>query len=158
MANPVEVSTPSDLEVSLTRLFNAPPALVFDAWTKPEFLRRWQTGNGATLSTCEVDLRVGGTYRYVWTMPQGEMGMSGEYMEVAPPRRLVATLDHDLPWYPGSTISTMNLSERDGMTLLELSLRFESKEARDIVLSTSWATNYEAGFDALDSVLAEQPV
>ena len=80
------VNTPSDLEISLTRDFNAPRELVFDAFTKPDLLRRWHTGDGAVMEICDVNLRAGGSYRYVWKMSQGQMGMGGEFLEVVPSR------------------------------------------------------------------------
>ena len=89
----LEITTPSDKEIMFTRTFDAPRQLVFDAWTKPELLKRWLYGpNGWSLAVCKVDLRVGGHYRYEWKHTNGnEMGMGGVYREVVPPERLVNT-------------------------------------------------------------------
>lgn len=152
-AETISISLPSDLELALTRVFNAPRRLVFDAWTKPELLKQWHTGDGAVMSTCDVDLRIGGRWRYVWTMPQGEMGMGGEFIEVDPPARFVCTMEHDMPWYPGSTLMTAEFTEEEGRTTLLLTLKFDSKEARDMLASSPWAEKYGEGFLVLDSIL-----
>src|SRR5688572_11319038 len=91
-SNRLQISTPSDLEFSMSRSFDAPRRLVFEAWTKPELLRRWLGREGDELIVCDVDLRVGGSYRFVWRMREGgEMGMGGSYREVVPNERVVAT-------------------------------------------------------------------
>src|SRR6266436_3804077 len=95
----LEVTTPSDREIAMTRVFNAPRRLVFDAWTKPELLKRWLGVRGGwTFAVCEVDLKVGGTYRFVWRGPDGtEMGMGGGYREIAKPERVGSTEKFDDP-------------------------------------------------------------
>ena len=92
----------------MTRVFDAPRSLVFDAWTKPELLKRWLGVRGGwSMVVCEVDLKVGGTYRFVWRGPdKAEMGMGGVYREIVPPERLVATESFDDPWYPGEAFRT----------------------------------------------------
>ena len=154
-AGTLSETTPSDNEIALTRVFNAPRQLVFDAWTKPELLRRWYTGDGAVLDTCDVDLRPAGRYRYVWKMAQGEMGMSGEFLEVEPPAHFVCTMEHDMPWYPGGTVMTAEFAEEGRQTTLLLILKFDSKEARDMLASSPWAEKYGEGFIVLDGVLAD---
>lgn len=150
----ISITLPSDLELALTRVFSAPRRLVFDAWTKPELLKQWHTGDGAVLETCDIDLRPGGRWRYVWKMAQGEMGMGGEYLEVDPPARFVCTMEHDMPWYPGSTLMTAEFAEEGSQTTLLLTLKFDSKEARGMLASSPWAEKYGEGFVVLDGVLA----
>jgi uncharacterized protein YndB with AHSA1/START domain len=155
--SPLQITTPSDREVAMTRVFDAPRHLVFEAWTRPELLKRWLGARaGWTLAVCEVDLVVGGRYRYLWKGPNGvEMGMGGVFKEIAPPERLVVTEKFDESWYPGEAVSTTVLTEQAGKTVLTLTVRYESKEARDAVLKTPMATGLNESFDALAGVLAE---
>src|SRR5882762_11877589 len=101
-----KVSTPPDREIEVERDFNAPRQLVFDAFTKPELVRRWLLGpDGWTMPVCEIELRVGGAYRYVWRHADGkEMGMGGIYREIVPEERLVCTELFDEAWYPGEAL------------------------------------------------------
>src|SRR5688572_32262001 len=106
MANKLNVSTPADREVLITRVFNAPRRLVYDAWTKPELLKRWLHGlDNWTLAVCDMDVRPGGAIRWVWRDPDGkEMGLRGVYREVVPPERLVHTELFDEDWTGGETL------------------------------------------------------
>jgi uncharacterized protein YndB with AHSA1/START domain len=150
------VTTPSDREIALTRVLDAPRHLVFEAYTRPELLQRWLGVHaGWSWAVCEIDLRVGGAYRYVWRGPDGaEMGMGGVYREVVPPERIVATEKFDQSWYPGEAVSTVTLVERDGRTTLTLTVRYESREARDAVLKSPMEQGVAAGFDQLAALLA----
>ena len=105
----LKVTTPTDREIAMTRVFDAPRNLVFEAYTKPELVKRWLGVHaGWSLAVCEIDLRVGGAYRYVWRGPDGtEMGMGGVYREIVPPERIVATETFDQSWYPGEAVSTL---------------------------------------------------
>jgi len=105
----LKVTAQSDREIVMTRVFDAPRNLVFDAYTKPELLRRWLgVFGGYSMPVCEVDLRVGGTYRFVWRGPDGaEMGVRGVYREVVRPERLVHTEKFDEAWYPGEALITV---------------------------------------------------
>ena len=105
----LKVTAQSDREIVMTRVFDAPRNLVFDAYTKPELLRRWLgVFGGYSMPVCEVDLRVGGTYRFVWRGPDGaEMGVRGVYREVVRPERLVHTERFDEAWYPGEALITV---------------------------------------------------
>lgn len=152
----LEITTPSDTEVAITRVFNAPRDLVFDAWTTPELLVRWLgVHDGWTFPVCEVDLRVGGKYRFVWRGPGGkEMGMGGVYKEIARPTRLISTEKFDEAWYPGEAIDTLTLTERDGRTTSVLTMKLETKEARDGVLRSGMETGLESGYAKLDELLA----
>jgi uncharacterized protein YndB with AHSA1/START domain len=149
------VTTPSDREIALARVFDAPRPLVWDAFTKPELIKRWLgTMPGWSMAVCEVDLRVGGGFRYVWQGPGTQMGMRGAYREITPPERLVSTELFDQPWYEGEAVGTLVLTERDGKTTATTTVRYASREVRDGVLKTPMATGVSAGYDALDAVLA----
>ena len=154
----LEITTPSDREIAMTRVFDAPRDLVFDAWTKPELLTRWLGIHDRwTFAVCEVDLRVGGKYRFVWRGPDGnEMGMGGVYTEIVRPERLVSTEKFDESWYPGEAVDTLVLTEKDGRTTSTLTMRLESKEARDGVLRSGMETGLESGYARLDELLATQ--
>lgn len=158
MKNPgsLQVTTPTEREIAMTRVFDAPRTLVFEAYTKPELLKRWLGVHGGwSLAVCEIDLRVGGTYRYVWRGPDGaEMGMRGVYREVVAPERVVATEVFDQSWYPGDGLSTMTLVEQDGRTTVTLAVRYESREARDAVLRSPMEQGVAAGFNKLAELLA----
>ena len=157
-AETLQVTTPSDREIQLTRVFDAPRQLVFDAFTKPELLKRWLFGpDGWSLAVCEVDLRVGGKYRYVWKhLKNGkEMGMSGVIREVVVPERLVSTEKFDEAWYPGEgAVDTVVLAEQGKKTLLTQTIRYESREARDMALK-SGVEGMKSGYDRLEGVFAE---
>ena len=155
-AGALQVSTPSDRVIAMTRAFDAPRVLVFEALTKPELLMRWFHGPpGWALTVCEVDLRVGGAYRYVWRGPDGtDMGMGGVFREVAPPERLVATETFDQSWYPGEALTTMVLTEDGGKTTLTTTVLYESREARDVAISSNMAEGVAAGYDQLEELLA----
>src|SRR6516162_7815210 len=131
-----KVSTPTDREIQVERAFNAPRRLVFDALTKPELVRRWLLGPpGWTMVVCDIDLKVGGAYRYLWRHSDGtEMGMRGVYREIVPPERIVNTESFDTPWYPGEAVGTAVLVEEGGRTTLTITMLYVSREARDNVL------------------------
>jgi len=155
--NRLIVTTPSDTEIAMTREFNAPKELVFEAYTTPELLKRWLgVMHGWVWAVCEVDLRVGGAYRYVWRGPDGvEMGMGGTFTEVTPPSLLRATERFDEAWYPGGdAYQTLTLTEKNGRTTLVLTVRYASKEARDVALQ-GMEDGVATGFDNLANVLAE---
>jgi len=150
------LTTPTDREIVMTRVFDAPRRLVFDAMTKPELLKRWFFGPpGWSLEVCEVDLRVGGGYRHVWRGRGGtEMGMRGVYREVVPPERIVQTEAFDESWYPGEAVGTLVLVERDGKTTLTMTVLYDSREIRDAVLKTPMERGVAMGYDRLAELLA----
>jgi len=152
----LELTTPSDREIVMTRVFDAPRRLVYDAVTKPELVRRWLgVFNGHTMSVCEIDLRVGGKYRYVWSTPNApDMGMGGVFEEIVPQERIVSTERFDEPWYPGEAIDTMVLTEKGGKTTMVTTILYQSKEARDGVLKSGMDRGVSASYDTLDSVLS----
>lgn len=110
------------------------------------------------MPVCEIDLRVGGEYRYVWEHEetQARMGMSGVYREIVPPRRIVTTEKFDESWYPGEGVATIELLEYEGRTTLVMTLRYESREARDTVLKSPMEQGVTAGYDRLAKLLASE--
>jgi uncharacterized protein YndB with AHSA1/START domain len=152
------LTTPTDQEIVMTRVFNAPRKLVFEAMTKPELVKKWLLGPpGWTMPVCEIDLRVGGTYRYVWRNADGsEMGMGGVYREIVRPERIVATEMFDEAWYPGEAVDTSVLVEQGGRTTLTTTVRYDSREIRDAVLKSPMESGVAASYDRLaDLVSAE---
>jgi uncharacterized protein YndB with AHSA1/START domain len=149
------VTTPSDREIAMTRVFDAPRNLVFDAWTKPELVRRWLLGPpGWTMPVCEIDLRVGGAYRFEWLGQDGtRMCMGGVYREIVIPERIVNTQLFDVDWTGGETLGTLLLTDQGGKTRLSNSVLYSSREARDAALRTRMAEGVEAGYARLDELL-----
>ena len=148
---------PGSPVIVMTRSIAAPRGLVFDAVTKPEFVRRWLLGPpGWTMPVCEIDLRVGGRYRYLWRHePDGaEMGMGGVYREIAAPARVVSTEKFDQPWYPGEAVGCFDLVERAGRTMITHTVTYESVEARDTVLKSPMEQGVAIGYDRLEELVA----
>lgn len=145
-----------DREIVMTRVFNAPRRKVWDALTKPESLKRWLGAFGGwSPAVCDIDLKVGGAYRFVWRGADGaEMGAGGIYREIVAPERFVATERFDQPWYPGEALITQTLSEHGGKTTLTVTLRYESREARDGVLKSPMERGVEASYSNLAEILA----
>jgi uncharacterized protein YndB with AHSA1/START domain len=137
------VTARGDRQIVMTRVFNAPRELVFDAWTRPELLARWFGGPGSSLPVCEIDLRPGGSFRYVLRRPDGsEVVMRGEYREVVPPERLVTTESFEgfseVGWRPeDQTLTTALFEEQDGKTTWTATVLYPSKEVRDAALGLS---------------------
>jgi uncharacterized protein YndB with AHSA1/START domain len=160
MKNTLKVATPTDREIVITRVFDAPRSMVFDCHTKPELVKRWLLGPpGYTMPVCEIDLKVGGRYRYVWRGPNGnEMGMGGVHREIVVPERLVVTQLFDQDWTGGETLGTLLLAEQGGKTTLTNTILYSSREARDAALKTGMTDGMEAGYTRLDELLASTPV
>jgi len=147
------VTAQGDRQIVMTRSFNAPRRLVWDAYTKPELLKRWLLGpDGWYFTTCEVDLRVGGRYRFVWKNDEknATLGMGGEYREVAAPGRLVSTEKFDD--FPGEAINTMELAELNGVTTLIVTVLSPSPEARDGMLQSGMEKGVARSYERLDDV------
>jgi len=153
----ITLVTPSDREIAWSRRFAAPRHLVFDAMTKPELLRRWLLGPpGWAMTVCEIDLRVGGAYRWVWVHPeQGELGLRGLYKEIAKPEKIVNTECYDQSWYAGEAQGTAIFVEAGGKTTLTTTMLYESRAARDMALQSPMDDGLNAGYAALDAFLAE---
>jgi len=147
--------TPGECEVVMKRAFVAPRELVFDAFSRPELLRQWFYGKpGGTLAVCEVALKAGDRFRYVWRDEDGsEMGMGGVCREFVRPERIVATEEFDVRWYPGEAVGTIELEERNGMTVLTQTIRYESRAAREMVLQTPMEHGIAMGYDRLANLL-----
>ena len=155
-AGTLKLTTPTDREIAMTRVFDAPRHLVFDAFTKPELVKQWLLGPpGWTMPVCEIDLRVGGAYRYVWRHADGrEMGMGGIYREIVPQERLVCTELFDQAWYPGEALVTTTLVEQGGRTTLTSTMLYVSQETRDNILKSGMERGVAASYDRLEELLA----
>ncbi len=155
-AGNLKVTTPTDREIRMTRVFDAQRELVFEAFTKPELLKRWLVGPpGWSLETCEIDLRVGGAYRYVWRGPDGTMmGMGGVHREIVRPERIVCTQLFDEDWTGGEAVGTLVLTEQNGKTTLTNTILYTSQEARDAVLKSPMEHGVAASYDLLAALLA----
>ena len=149
------VEARGDRDLVIRRNFNAPRELVFQAHTQCSYMKRWLFGpDGWSLDVCEVDLKVGGKYRWVWKKDDIRMGAGGEYREISKPDRIVCTEQFDDPWYPGEAISKLLLEEKDGVTTLTNTMTYASKEARDGVLASPMAEGMEMGYARLEGILA----
>jgi uncharacterized protein YndB with AHSA1/START domain len=152
----LQITTPSEREIAMIRTFNAPRGLVWDAFTKPELVRQWLGVFGNwSFAVCEIDLKVGGKYRYVWRGANGnEMGMGGVYREIASLDRIVATEKFDDAWYAGDAVDTTVFVEQGGKTTVTTTVRYSSKEVRDAVLKSPMETGVAKSYDKLAEVLA----
>ncbi len=150
-----KITMPTDYEILIRRDFHAPRQLVFDAFTKPELVRQWLLGpSGWTMPVCEIDLQVGGMYRYVWRKDGvKDMGIGGVFREVVVPARLVATEKFDDSWYPGEALDTTVFIEAGDITKLELRVLYESKEARDTASRSGMEHGMVAGYNRLEEML-----
>jgi uncharacterized protein YndB with AHSA1/START domain len=153
--NATTVDRKSDRELVITRTFNAPARLVFEAWTKPELLKRWWIPQscGASFVSCEADVRTGGSYRFVFSHPAAEQPMAffGKYTEVIPNARLVWTNDEGGEAGP---VTTVTFSEKDGRTVVVMSDLHPSKESLDAAIESGSTSGFGETFDQLDEFLA----
>ncbi|CAN5716560.1 SRPBCC family protein [soil metagenome] len=147
------VTTPSDREIVMTRTFDAPRGLVWEALSKPEHMREWWGPRGFTMPVCEIDLRVGGAYRFVQKGPDGaEYGFRGEYREIVPTERIGWTFEFE--GMPGSiSVDTMTLTEEDGKTTITSTSVFDSVEQRDGMLQSGMETGAAETYDRLAELL-----
>jgi len=154
----LQVSTPSDREIVLTRSFNAPRSLVFDTMARPELIQRWLSGPpGWTMVECESDPRVGGAFRHVWRGEEGaEMTMHGVYREIVRPERVVRNEIFELggAGVLGEQLATLVLTEQDGNTMLTVTVLYPSKEARDATIASGMERGVKASYDLLEVLLA----
>jgi uncharacterized protein YndB with AHSA1/START domain len=148
------LTTPSDREIVITRVFNAPRRLVFEAYTNPAHVPHWMLGpSGWSMPVCEIDLRVGGTWHFVWRHSDGtEMAMRGVYREIVPPERLVSSDSWGGDW--PDTLNTLVLSEEDGKTTITQRVLYLSKQARDAALKTGMLEGMTQSFERLAEHLA----
>lgn len=154
----LQIRPQGDREIVMVRAFDAPRSLVFQAYTRPELLKRWLgVGFGGwELAVCEIDLRVGGTYRWVWRSPghKQEMGVRGVYREIAAPDRLVCTEQFDDPWYKGEGLVTVAFVEAGGKTTMTVTMLYESTETRDGVLASPMEGGVEHSYNQLAELLS----
>ena len=157
MRNALKLTTPTDREIVIMREFNAPRELVWDAMTRPEFLRRWMLGPpGWQMIVCEEDARVGGTFRWSWSGPDGAaMSMHGVYREISPPERCVRTETFDMGCAPGGgqQLATLVLTAVGERTVLTITLLYDSKEARNGAVASGMERGMAAGYERLDEIL-----
>lgn len=150
------VTTPSANEIRLTRLFDAPRSLVFEAMTRPEHVKEWwgRLGEGYSVPVCEIDLRAGGKWRFVNRHPHGEAAFHGEYREVVPPGRLVFTEIFEQFPDSVSVVSAEFAEEGGGKTRLTATVRYPSREVRDMVLGSGMSQGAGISYDRLEDLLA----
>jgi uncharacterized protein YndB with AHSA1/START domain len=141
-------TTPSDREIVITHVVEAPRELAFDAWTSSEHVPHWFGPRGTTVPVCEIDLRPGGAWHYLLRSPDGtDMAMRGVYREVSRPDRLVSTESFDD--YPGESLNTLVFTEEDGKTTITCTVLYESKEMRDAVIESGMQKGAAETFDRL---------
>lgn len=150
----LKVTTPSELEIVMTRIFDAPRALLFEAWTNPRHLPRWMLGpDGWAMTVCEIDLRPGGSWKFTWRKSDGtEMTIHGVYREIVPPERLISTESWGGNW--PDTLNTLILSEAAGKTTMTNTILYPSKEARDAALKSGMKNGASMSFDRLAEYIA----
>jgi uncharacterized protein YndB with AHSA1/START domain len=151
----LKVTTPSDREVAMTRVFDASRRLVFKAWTTPELMKRWLYGPDEwRLAVCEFDMRVGGKVRFEWRNPEGKsMGLSGVCREAVAPERLVFTEVWDEDWTGGETLVTLVFTEDAGKTTVTQTVLYSSQAARDGALKTGMEHGAAMSYDRLAELL-----
>jgi uncharacterized protein YndB with AHSA1/START domain len=150
-----KVTTPSDDEIRMTRLFDAPRHLVFEAMTRPEHVTQWwgRLGEGYSVPVCEIDLRPGGAWRFVNRHPKGEAGFHGEYREITPPSRLVFTeIFEEFP--DVVSVVTGDFTDEGGKTRLTVTVHYPSRDVRDMVLASGMAKGAGISYDRLDDLVA----
>lgn len=156
-----KMSTPTDREIQVTRVFDAPRALVFDAFTRSELVQKWLLGPpGWTMPVCEIDLKVGGAYRYLWRQETDgrEMGMGGVFREIVSPRLLVATEVFDEPWYPGEALDTTVFVEEGNTTRITITVLYESMDARDTAKRSGMERGMAMSYERLEESLPSMQV
>lgn len=148
-------ATPTDTQIVIARVVDAPRRIVFDAWTNPKHVPRWLLGpQDWTMPVCEIDLRPGGTWHYVWRKSDGtEMAMGGSYKEVVPPERLVPTGTWGPEW--PEPLNTLLLTEPAGRTTITLTVEYPSREARDAAMRTGMREGTDMSFARLDRVVRD---
>ena len=148
------VTLPSDREIEITRVFEAPAKLVFDVWTTPEHVRNWWGYESDPMTVCDIDLRVGGIYRFVAANADyGEVAFHGVYKEIERPHRLVST--EVFEGYPdAATVNTLTLEENEGVTTMTILVLHESKESRDAQIASGMEKGLQHSLDRADEVLA----
>ncbi len=152
---PLSMTTPTDTTIEITRSFNAPVSMVWRAHTEPDLVKQWMTGPpGHTMPECEIDLRVGGAYRYVWVWDDNRMSAYGTFREIEVERWLLLTETFDI--FPDNeTLVEQVFREREGQTTVTMSLHYDSKETRDGVLQSPMKEGLEASYQSLERLISE---
>ena len=159
---PVTVATPSDTEFSVTRVFNAPARLIFDYHTVPERVRKWMLGpDGWSMPVCEIDLKVGGRYHYLWRNNSDsaqEFGARGQFKEIVAPSRLVHTEGmYGVPGAEGEeALCTLTFGEAGGKTTLTTVMKFSSRDARDGAMASGMADGMSVSYDRMEAAMSEK--
>jgi uncharacterized protein YndB with AHSA1/START domain len=151
------VELPTDEQILITREFDAPKHLVFKAYTTPELVKRWWSGQKGEVTIAEIDLRVGGKWRWVMVASEGfEVAFHGEYQEIVPDERLVSTEIYEIPDQGDSppTINTATFTETDGRTTLTVLVECPSKELRDTIIDSGMESGMQESYDALERLAA----
>ena len=152
----IRVENAGDRELVISRAFDAPRASVFRALTTPALVKRWLLGPGGwTMPVCEIDLKPGGTFRYLWRRDREEMGVSGTFREIVPPERIVHTEVFNDDWTGGGSLVTTMLDEMDGRTSMSMTIHYASPESRAIALASGMLEGMTVTYDRLDAMLAE---
>lgn len=152
------ITTPADNQILVTREFNAPKHLVYRAWTTPDLVKRWWSGKRGSVTVADIDLRVGGRWRYVLVTDDGfEVAFHGEFREVVPDERLVNTEVYEMPGAPAPAaadepVNTVTFTEVDGRTTLSLLTETSSTQLRDLILNSGMEVGIQEGMDALEEV------
>ena len=151
------IANPGEPMFIVTRTFNAPARLVWEAWTKPEYMKRWFGNSCATLELCEMDVRPGGSWRRVLRMTNGSsIGFHGVYKDMEPPHRIVFTeVFEPVPEHP--SVVTVTLTERDGKTLVRVEQLHDSVQSRDMHLGSGMEPGMRETLDRLEDFLSSQP-
>jgi len=150
-----EVTLPSDTEIMIVRRFDAPADLVFDVWTTPEHVRNWWGWETDQMRVCEIDLRVGGTYRFVAGQDDREVAFSGVYREIERPHRLVASEVYE-PYPESESLNTLTLEEDGGVTTMTILVAHRTTEARDATIASGMEKGLQHSLDRVDSVLVAE--
>ena len=148
------VTLPTDEQILIAREFNAPKHLVYRAWTTPELVMRWWAGRRGTMQTAEIDLRVGGRWRYVMVASKGfEVAFHGEYREIVPEERIVTTEVYEgAPEVGEAPLNIVTFSEVDGRTRVELLVQTDSKEMRDMIVGSGFESGMQEQFELLEEL------
>jgi uncharacterized protein YndB with AHSA1/START domain len=153
-----KVTLPTDEQILITRNFDAPRHLVYKAWTTPELVKRWWNAKRGEVTIAEIDLRVGGKWRYVMTTHDGvEVGFHGEFREIVPHERIVSTeiyegLPEGVSEEEGAVVNTITFAEKDGRTALTLLVQAASKESRDAIIDSGMEAGLQDALDLLEAV------
>jgi uncharacterized protein YndB with AHSA1/START domain len=152
----LKVENAGDRDLLITRAFAAPRTTVFRALTTPALVKRWLLGpDGWTMPVCEIDLKPGGRFRYLWRKDNAEMGISGTYQEIVPPERIVHTEVFDDDWTAGESVVTTRLDETDGRTTMSMTVRYASPDSRATALASGMLEGMTATYERLDSLISE---